>query len=114
MPSTERLRAKLTDKLKELFQLNQPDLDFGFYRIMHAKAEQVASFIDNDLLEVIRKEFGQMDEDHRKKLKDAIDQEIQRAKEYGAADPENNPRVLEAKARYEAAKDTISAESGDL
>ena len=111
MPSTERLRAKLTDKLKELFQLNQPDLDFGFYRIMHAKAEQVASFIDNDLLEVIRKEFGQMDEDHRKKLKDAIDQEIQRAKEYGAADPENNPRVLEAKARYEAAKDTISAEA---
>ena len=27
---------KLLEKLKELFQLNQPELDFGIYRIMHA------------------------------------------------------------------------------
>ena len=111
MPSTDQLRAKLIDKLKELFQLNQPDLDFGFYRIMHAKAEQVSSFIDNDLLSVIRDAFGQVDEDQKKLLKDAIDKEIQKAKEYGVADPENSPKVLEAKARYEAAKDTASAEA---
>ncbi len=30
----EKLRALL----KELFQLDQPDLDFGFYRVMHAKS----------------------------------------------------------------------------
>lgn len=111
MPSTDQLRAKLIDKLKELFQLNQPDLYFGFYRIMHAKAEQVSSFIDNDLLSVIRDAFGQVDEDQKKLLKDAIDKEIQKAKEYGVADPENSPKVLEAKARYEAAKDTASAEA---
>jgi len=40
MPTTEQLRGRLIDKLKELFQLDQPDLDFGFYRIMHARAEQ--------------------------------------------------------------------------
>ena len=28
---------KLVVILKELFQLDQPDLDFGLYRIMHAK-----------------------------------------------------------------------------
>lgn len=38
MPSVETLRQRLITKLKELFQLDQPDLDFGFYRIMHAKA----------------------------------------------------------------------------
>ena len=27
--------AKLVTLLRELFQLDQPDLDFGFYRIMH-------------------------------------------------------------------------------
>ena len=27
---------QLISKLKELFQLDQPDLDFGLYRIMHA------------------------------------------------------------------------------
>jgi hypothetical protein len=29
---------KLKSLLKELFQLDQPELDFGLYRIMHAKA----------------------------------------------------------------------------
>lgn len=28
---------KLKTLLKELFQLDQPDLDFGFYRVMHAE-----------------------------------------------------------------------------
>ncbi len=37
MPTTEQLRNRLLKKLKELFQLDQPDLDFGFYRIMHAR-----------------------------------------------------------------------------
>lgn len=30
---------KLKTLLKELFQLDQPDLDFGLYRVMHAKSE---------------------------------------------------------------------------
>ena len=52
MPTTEKLRNKLISKLTELFQLDQPDLDFGFYRIMQAKAEQVKSFIDKDLPQI--------------------------------------------------------------
>lgn len=32
---------KLVTLLSELFQLDQPDLDFGIYRIMHAKADEV-------------------------------------------------------------------------
>jgi len=58
MPSTAQLRARLLNKLKELFQLDQPDLDFGFYRIMHAKAEQVERFIDNDLLKIVEETFA--------------------------------------------------------
>lgn len=34
MPSVIQLRERLLKKLKELFQLDQPDLDFGFYRII--------------------------------------------------------------------------------
>ena len=49
MGNTEQLRTTLLNKLKELFQLDQPDLDFGFYRIMHARAKEVTEFIDHDL-----------------------------------------------------------------
>ena len=41
---------KLKTLLKELFQLDQPDLDFGLYRIMHAKSAEVTQFLDKDLL----------------------------------------------------------------
>ena len=29
---------KLRTLLKELFQLDQPDLDFGIYRVLHARS----------------------------------------------------------------------------
>ena len=41
---------KLKTLLKELFQLDQPDLDFGLYRIMHSKSAEVSEFLDKDLL----------------------------------------------------------------
>jgi len=111
MPTTEQLRQKLINKLKELFQLNQPDLDFGFYRIMHAKAEQVSSFIENDLLQVIQDTFGQADETKKDKLKQELDNAIQTAIDFGAPDPEATPKVIEARAKYEATKDSASSEA---
>jgi adenine-specific DNA-methyltransferase len=49
---------KLKTLLKELFQLDQPDLDFGLYRIMHAKAAEVTQFLDRDLLPQVKEAFG--------------------------------------------------------
>jgi adenine-specific DNA-methyltransferase len=111
MPTTEQLRTKLINKLKELFQLNQPDLDFGFYRIMHAKSEQVSSFIENDLLQVIQDTFGQVDETKKDKLKQELDNAIQTAIDFGAPDPETTPKVMEARAKYDAIKDSASSEA---
>ena len=62
MPNVEKQRERLIKLLKELFQLDQPDLDFGFYRIMHAKAGQVTTFLEEDLLGIIREAFGEVDE----------------------------------------------------
>jgi len=111
MPSTEQLRSRLLKKLTELFQLDQPDLDFGFYRIMHAKARQVQDFIDKDLLKIVTEAFGQVDETHKTELRTNIEKEISAAREYGVSDPENSPKVKEARAEYNAFKNTISAES---
>src|SRR4029077_5946660 len=41
---------KLISLLRELFQLDQPDLDFGFYRVMHARATEITSFLEDELL----------------------------------------------------------------
>ncbi|MEX2527035.1 MAG: DNA methyltransferase [Gemmatimonadota bacterium] len=49
---------KLKALLKELFQLDKPELDFGLYRIMHAKADEVTQFLDQDLLPQVQAAFG--------------------------------------------------------
>ena len=49
---------KLKTLLKELFQLDQPDLDFGLYRVMHAKSAEVSQFLDKDLLPQVKGSFG--------------------------------------------------------
>ena len=48
---------KLKTLLRELFQLDQPDLDFGLYRIMNAKSAEVSQFLDEDLLPQVRGRF---------------------------------------------------------
>jgi adenine-specific DNA-methyltransferase len=111
MPTVQQLRTRLLKKLSELFQLNQPDLDFGFYRIMHAKAQEVQEFLDKDLLTIVQDAFGQVDKARRAEVKAKIDREVAAAKEYGVPDPENSPKVKEAKAAYGAVKDTASAEA---
>lgn len=111
MPTVVQLREKLIDKLKELFQLDQPDLDFGFYRIMHAKAAQVAEFIEEDLLKIVEEAFGEVDEQRRAAAKAEYEREVQLAKEYGSTDPETVPKVIDAKSKYKALKDTASAEA---
>ena len=50
---------KLKTLLKELFQLDQPDLDFGIYRVLHAKSSEVSQFLDRDLLPQVRAAFHQ-------------------------------------------------------
>ncbi|MDE2826813.1 MAG: DNA methyltransferase [Bacteroidota bacterium] len=49
----------LKELLKKLFQLDQPDLDFGLYRIMHAKSVEVSRFLDYDLLPQVKAAFLQ-------------------------------------------------------
>jgi adenine-specific DNA-methyltransferase len=111
MPTTEHLRNKLLKKLSELFQLDQPDLDFGFYRIMHAKAKEVQDFLSNDLLKIISDAFGDADDTMMAELKEAYKQAIYTAKEFGAPNPEETEPVKKAKAALEAVKDTAGSEA---
>ena len=49
---------KLKSILREMFQMDQSDLDFGIYRIMNAKREEIESFLDKELLPQVTTEFA--------------------------------------------------------
>lgn len=57
MNQTENLRQKLIEKLKELFRMDQPELDFGIYRIMQTKREEIEKFFDDKLVSTIKEKF---------------------------------------------------------
>ena len=46
--------TELKQHLREMFQLDRGDLDFGIYRIMNMKRQEVEDFLDNQLLPQVR------------------------------------------------------------
>jgi adenine-specific DNA-methyltransferase len=89
---------KLTTLLKELFQLDQPDLDFGLYRVMHAKSSEVAQFLDTDLLPQVQAALSQYKTADKSELETELARAIEQAQGLGA-DPESLPKVKELRAK---------------
>ena len=50
-------RKKFQELLRELFQFDCADLDFGIYRIMNQKRDLIEQFIEKDLLDAVGKEL---------------------------------------------------------
>lgn len=87
---------KLINLLKELFQLDQPDLDFGLYRIMHAKAGEISQFLEMDLLPQVNDAFSQYETADRAELEKELRKALEQARSLGV-DPETTTKVKELK-----------------
>lgn len=85
--------------LKELFQLDHPDLDFGLYRIMHAKAAEVTQFLERDLLPQVKEEFSKYRTADRSELEQQLAKAIEQAHALGA-DPDSLPKVKELREKF--------------
>lgn len=91
---------KLVSLLKELFQLDQPDLDFGIYRIMHAKAGEVTQFLERDLLPQVQAAFASYQSADSSVLRAELARAIEQAQALGA-DPGSLPKVRELRQRID-------------
>jgi adenine-specific DNA-methyltransferase len=94
MKSIDKLRVKLS----ELFQLDQADLDFGIYRIMNAKRDEITRFLDKDLLPQVEAAFREYKSSDRDEIKKELDKVIESVKAAGV-DPEQAPKVKELRRR---------------
>ena len=102
---------KLIKLLKELFQLDQPDLDFGIYRILHARSAEITQFLERDLPPQVREAFAQYASADRAALEKELEEAINQALAVGV-DPESAPKVRELRARLkEEAVDTGALEA---
>ncbi|WP_027878151.1 DNA methyltransferase [Meiothermus cerbereus] len=103
-------RDRFLDLLKELFQFDLTDLDFGIYRIMNAKREEIVRFLDRDLLPQVREAFQDYEAENRAGVEAELEEAIAKAKELGA-DPETLPRIKELRAKLTQAVDVTALEN---
>jgi adenine-specific DNA-methyltransferase len=68
---------KFQDLLKKLFQFESSDLDFGIYRILNYKREQIRKFIENSIPEIVERSFGK----YKEKFLEDINTEFEKVKE---------------------------------
>lgn len=92
---------RLVGLLEELFQLDQPDLDFGLYRIMHAKAAEVTQFLDKELLPQMKESLGLYRTADKVDLEKDLATAIAQAHDLGV-EPETTQKVKDLRARLKS------------
>lgn len=64
---------KLKGLLGELFQFDREDLDFGIYRIMNHRREEIRAFLDNDLLPQVEDAFREYTAGDQAQVREELD-----------------------------------------
>lgn len=95
--------------LKEIFEMDKADLDFGIYRIMNQKREQVMDFINNKLPKDIKDILAQTQSKDSVDIRAELDKAIKNAQDLGI-NPNNLPKVIELRAQLENTIDTNALE----
>jgi len=102
---------KLIKTLKTIFEMEKADLDFGIYRIMNQKRDEINRFLRDDLLSQVNSAFDRYKSSGESDLHKELAQKIEDAKEMGVSDPENAPPVLKIKEKIAASVDTVALEN---
>ncbi len=111
-PAPESLRNfnRLKCLLREMFQLDRGDLDFGLYRIMNMKAVEIEAFLDRDLLPQVKEALAGVADEQRAALQAELDKAVATARTLGVA-PDKAPKVIELREQLSEATADAEAEA---
>lgn len=85
---------ELVTKLREVFQIDRPELDFGIYRILNARATEINDYLENRLLEKVRDALGQGAQAQREQVAQELHEKETQYRADGM-DPDTVPKVKE-------------------
>lgn len=83
---------ELVKKLKEIFQIDRPELDFGIYRILNAKADEINNYLENTLKKNISDALATAGNANKEELEAKLDKIIKTYQEL-EEDPFEKPKV---------------------
>ena len=90
-------QERLVELLREMFQLEHSELDFGIYRIMNAKSEEIDTFLEKELIASIREEFASED---NQALQEELKKLVKTLEDAGV-NPDESPKVQELRQKLE-------------
>ncbi len=85
---------KLQRLLRELFRTDQADLDFGIYRVINQKRDEINKFLDEDLLPQVEEAFAEYQSVDNQSLSAELKDAINQAEDLGF-DPNESTKVKE-------------------
>src|SRR5690554_5367389 len=85
---------ELVAKLREIFQIDRPELDFGIYRILNARADEINEYLEQRLPEKVQAALSSGNEAQREQV---VRELKEKEEQYTAdgIDPNNVPKVQE-------------------
>ncbi len=85
---------ELVAKLREIFQIDRPELDFGIYRILNARADEINEYLERRLPEKVQTALSSSNEAQREQV---VRELKEKEEQYTAdgIDPNNVPKVQE-------------------
>ncbi|MFJ3357647.1 site-specific DNA-methyltransferase [Serratia liquefaciens] len=89
---------ELVTKLREVFQIDRPELDFGVYRILNARADEINEYLEKRLKEKVEQALASGSAANIGQLKDDLKKAEQAATDAGFG-PAESPKVKELKAK---------------
>ena len=94
---------KLIAILREVFQIDQADLDFGIYRIMNQKRDEINDFLENKLIPQVKEEIAKANLGDASAIQKELEEAIAGAKVLGV-DPDGVQKIKDLKAQLETTK----------
>lgn len=87
---------ELVKKLKEIFQIDRPELDFGIYRILNARADEINDYLDKKLKSKIQAALKDAGNANKAELEKQLQAAIKAATDAGF-EPDQSPKVQDLK-----------------
>lgn len=77
MQESRENREKLQRLLKDLFQFDAADLDFGIYRVLNQRRDRIEQFIEKDLPQIVEDTLDDLEAEDREELEKEVKQKRQ-------------------------------------
>ena len=109
-PESERNFDRLKGLLRDMFQLDRGDLDFGLYRIMNMRAAEIEEFLDRHLLPQVKTVLAGVTDEERMRVSTELGNTVAQLTALKAP-VEDNETVLSLRSQLEHAQADAQAEA---